>query len=136
EELAALLGELDTARAGELEAELGDVLTVPDADDLADGGLGAGAGAGEGAQRGTQVQEVPDHAVGDVLAQLVEDQGVLPRAGLVDQPEDLLGGVAEGGAAAHGHALVGQRGAGDLPAVVDLPHLELVRDEEVLERDL
>ena len=36
----------------------------------------------------------------------------------------------------HGHAFIGQGGAGQLPAPVDLPHHAVIRDEHVVEEDL
>ena len=123
------------------EPELLGALVVLHAEQLADARLGPGLGAGDRALRRCAARarprcgpRPPARRAGRAGAGRLRAAPSPMRS--ADQAEQRLDAATERRAAAHRHPLVGQRGAGQRPAAVDLADHAVVGHEHVVEEHL
>ena len=127
--------------AEQREAQLLRALVVLDAEQLAHARLGARAGArrptgGWSAGRGAATVCASATSAPSWSSRWVEPQRGRRRRGRPTRPSSASMPPPNDEPAAHGHALVGQRRAGERPAAVDLADHAVVGHEDVVEEDL
>ena len=124
----------DAGPVGQIHPEFGQRLSVTHSDEFAHTGLGARILAAH-RKLGDALVEQRAHLCGDdqprqpILLRDIEIQ-------FGDRCEQLFHRIAQGGAGGHRDPLVGQRGAGQSPAVVHRADDHLVGDEHPVQKDL